>query len=369
MKILIFILSAFILSVNTASPFASGEQSVKVNPGGTLSVHLSSSDITINVWQKNEVFIRTPGDDDVRISGSNNRIRVEQGASGYVDNVFINIPSVFNIIVNTGAGDLKINGDITGNLEVYNSGGDIDFRNINGRAAIKTGGGNIRGNDINGNIELRSSGGDIYIGTVTGKTLIVSGGGNIRLNKISNVQLIRTSGGNIMMKDAAGNGEISTGGGNIEISRAEGNLNILSSGGDIRVNEISGKMNTKTGGGTIRIKKVNGILLANTNSGEIIANFYRLSGASKLYSGNGNIRIGAAGKLNAKIIARTKDNNWWEDENTASENIISDFKLLSLKRNKKNQEVEEVFEINDGGHLIELRTSYGDIIIRKNWED
>jgi len=168
-----------------------------------------------------------------------------------------------------------------------------------------------------------------------------------------------------MMRNAAGNGEISTGGGNIEIQRAEGNLNILSSGGDIRVNEISGKIDAKTGGGTIRIKKANGILNANTNSGDIIANFYKPTGTSKLYSGNGNIRIGAAGNINAKIIARANDTNWWKNENTTSENIKSDFKLSSLKRDKKNQEIEEVFELNGGGHLIELQTGYGEIIIRK----
>ncbi|RPI66018.1 MAG: hypothetical protein EHM47_17645, partial [Ignavibacteriales bacterium] len=189
---LLFVFSAVVCFANT------GEQSVKVNPGGTISIHMSSSDITINVWQKNEVLVRTNDDEELKITNRNNIVKIEPGISGYTEHLFVNIPSSFNVVVNTSAGDLEINGDIKGNLEIYNGGGDIDFRNINGRVIVKTGGGDIHGNNINGNTSLKSSGGDINLGSVKGKASIVTGGGNIKLNSVTVIDIINTSGGNIM---------------------------------------------------------------------------------------------------------------------------------------------------------------------------
>ncbi len=343
-----------------------GGQSITVNPGGTLSIDLSFTDLIINVWQKNEVLLRTSDYQGLNTEYKNNRVIIKQSASGFTGLLTINIPAAFNINIGLGAGNIKLNGDLRGNLEIYNSGGDIYFKNITGKTIIQTGGGDIQGFNIDGSANLKSSGGDISAGSVKGLCSVVTGGGDIKLASSANVEVIKTSGGNVFMKNAAGYGEISSGGGNVSIDNVSGNIRISSLGGDIRINGSKGKIAVMTGGGTIRLKNIRGSINAKTESGDIVADFLSGISESRLTTDNGSIRIGAAGNLRAKIAARTDDREWWNDESSALKNIRSDFKLTSLKRNKSTRQVEAAYELNGGGPLIQVQTDHGEIVIRKN---
>jgi hypothetical protein len=342
------------------------EESIEVSPGGKLIISLSSSDITINTWGRNEIQIRS-SEEDGKLSITKNATTVTiKSRQSFDTDLSLNIPENFNIEVHVSAGDFKLNGNLKGSIDVTNSGGDILFNNVSGKVSIKTGGGNIKGNSINSSAVIKSYGGDITLSDVKGRCLIETGGGNIKVNSVQNVEKISTSGGNIIIRNASGNGNIFTGGGNIDVNMSDGNLTYLSYGGDIRINEAGGRINVKSGGGTIRIKELKGSVTAKNESGDILINLTTQSNNSEIKTMHGNIRIGVPENFKATLIAKSKDPDWWKDEKSAGETIKSDFRESSLRRNKSRQQIEASYELNGGGTRILLETNYGDISIKKN---
>lgn len=342
-----------------------GEQSITVNPGGMLSIDLGYTDLIINVWQKNEVLIRTSEYQRLKTGYNNNQVIIRESAQGFTGLLTINIPYKFNINIRLGAGNVKINGDLRGNLEVDNSGGEIYFKNITGTANINTGGGSIHGSNIKGSAVLKSSGGDISAEVIDGPTSVITGGGDIRLTVAEAVKIIRTSGGNIFLKRASGDGEIYSGGGNVSVNQAAGKLKIKSSGGDIRIDGLKGKITAETINGTLRLKNITGSILARTESGDIVADFKQGLSDSRLLTGNGSVRISLESRIGVKIAVRTRDNEWW-DENSTPGNIKSDFKMTSLRKNQSTRQVEANYILNGGGPNIQIQAVHGEIVIRKN---
>jgi hypothetical protein len=364
MKILIILLLA------SAAVFSAGrldDRVFKVSPGGTLDIDLSSADIIINTWDKNEIQFRTDEDEFLEIKISSNRVIVRPGRSHLTTAVSVNMPAHFNIDINTSAGDHIINGNIKGNIKIKNSGGDVTFNDVNGSVSVRLGGGDLFGHDISGSVKVESYGGDISLSAIKGRTYVVTGGGNIKINSSRQIEKIKSTGGNLLIKEAAGNGEITTGGGNIDIGTASGNLKINTFGGDIKISETSGRIIAKTFGGIIRIKEVSGSIDAYTGAGDIYVNFSSQTKNSSLSTGNGNIRVGVAGNLSANIKAKMKDPEWWKNESGSEEVIKSDYKMTSFQRNKGRQEVTALYETSGSRSsvVINLETNYGEIFIKK----
>jgi hypothetical protein len=359
------ILYLLIFSAAVWANTSAGDAVFRVSPGGTLDVSLSVADIIINIWNKNEVMVSSKELDRLNITSSSKNVTIRPGKDIPSTGMQINIPSHFNIKLKTSAGEHIINGNIKGNIDIENSGGDITFNDVNGSVSISTGGGDVKGHDVSGSALISSSGGDIRLNNIKGTANIETGGGNIKINNSRLVEIIKSTGGNLNIREAGGNGRISTGGGNIDIMSAEGNLEVFSSGGNIRINETSGRIDVKNNGGDIRIREVGGSIKAFSQAGDIFINFGPDTKMSSVSAVNGDIRVGIDPNLNADITARKKDPNWWRDQDDSEEAVKSDFKLTSLQRNKRSQEVIASYQIKGGGAKINLETNLGDIIIRK----
>jgi hypothetical protein len=55
----------------------------------------------------------------------------------------------------------------------------------------------------------------------------------------------------------------------------------------------------------------------------------------------------------------------WEEDENKLENIKSDFKPTSVKRNREEKYIEARFELNGGGSIIDVSTGMGEIELRK----
>jgi Putative adhesin len=122
-------------------------------------------------------------------------------------------------------------------LQIKTSGGNLDFRKIQGSVKANTSGGNVRLEDIDGDIDIHTSGGGMQSERTQGQ---------LRL---------RTSGGPIAVRNAHGNSDLGTSGGNINLTDIEGNLRAHTSGGNIDVSLRGEQSNTelRTSGGNITI--------------------------------------------------------------------------------------------------------------------
>jgi DUF4097 and DUF4098 domain-containing protein YvlB len=202
------------------------------------------------------------------------------------------------------------------NVQLSTSGGDIQIGDLQGEVRSKTSGGSIDLGRIKGPVDAYSSGGDLSI---------VSADGRLEL---------RTSGGGIRIGDAAAQVQAKTSGGSIEIRRAAGELYARTSGGGITIDEALGAVDAQTSGGSIRAR---------------IAQQPRND--SRLTTSGGSIVLSIAPNIAVDV-----------DAHTSGGGVDTDVPVTLLG---KQSESSLEGKINGGGPKLYLRSSGGDIKLRK----
>ena len=191
------------------------EKSFNISPGKNLYVDLSSGDVEITYWDKEEVLVKIFGDEDTMekmdftLEGNDEEVKVIGKMTSSISSWFSNIdleieikvPSRFNLYVNAAGGDIKCGG-ITGTVELNTSGGDVWADKFSGNLTASTSGGDIFLFCRDANIIAETSGGDIkldYEGENKGVDLSTSGGDiEIKLSKEFKAAVeLSTSGGDV----------------------------------------------------------------------------------------------------------------------------------------------------------------------------
>ncbi len=384
------------LLITTAASKASDEdtksKSFSVTKGGEVEVITSVGDIKVSTWEKNEVLVRIYGLDDeelrkVKMTPKGNNVLISYRSDGYSDlgNVHfdINVPSQFSLFLNTSGGDLEVRGGLTGKVkgstsggdiklddisggpvDVSTSGGDISTKGISGDADLKTSGGNIRTGKIDGSLSVHTSGGNIQIESVTNSLDANTSGGDIRVGNVGGKTHLSTSGGDIYIGDVGNEGTFSTSGGNIVAGRIAGKVKLNTAGGNIDLKGASGRVTAKTAGGNLNLQGVTGSIDGRTAGGEIEASLIP-SGkeGTRLSSSGGNVRIYIDEKSKVTIEATIHLSGWGHSEKKYT--VISDFTKEPHESNEDSDEIREIYKLNGGGELVELRTSNSNIEIYK----
>ncbi|HSW54364.1 MAG TPA: DUF4097 family beta strand repeat-containing protein [Ignavibacteriaceae bacterium] len=232
------------------------EKSFNISPGKNLLVDISSGDVKVTYWDKDEVYVKIFGNENAmekmnfNIEGTEELVKItgkkKSSISSWFSNmnveVEIKVPAQFNLEISTAGGDIKCGG-ITGKAELNTSGGDIWADKFSGVMNASTSGGNIFLFCRDANIEAETSGGDIkldYEGENKGIDLSTSGG-DIEVKVVKEIKAsmeLSTSGGDVSCSLNMSNVKKSSG------SRLIGDLNgggqklfAHTSGGDITVSE------------------------------------------------------------------------------------------------------------------------------------
>ena len=113
------IAALFAITLAMAREEAERSKSFNVSKGGTVEITTSVGDIRISTWEKNEVYVNVEGLDDedisqVKMSQNGSVVRVSyrtrwDGGSEHV-RFNVNVPSQFNLDLNTSGGDLEVRG-------------------------------------------------------------------------------------------------------------------------------------------------------------------------------------------------------------------------------------------------------------------
>lgn len=362
--LLIFIVKSF-------AQTESGTKTFNVNKGGTLNVAISSGDIKIKVWDRNELKINYEIDEDelqyidLKFNQDGNNISVK--SDSYTADLEITVPSAFNLNLNTSGGDITVSENITGKIRINTSGGDIKLNEVIGELIVNTAGGNIKCGNIKGDAKLSSAGGDIQAGYVEGECKINTGGGNVQVNNVLKGLSISTGGGNVKCGDVGSDAKVTTGGGNVAIANVKGTTTITTGGGNISgVSLIKGGKIT-SGAGNISLKNLSENIKATSGYGNIMVEFASVGKEeSKIISGNGNVTVYIPENAKVTIEASVKfseGKTWAIDKKEISEIIKSEFKAAT--EDKRKGEYRSVYLINGGGTNIYLQTSIGHIEIKK----
>ena len=377
-----FIAAAVLMATPSFFPLShvteqeSRSKSFTVSKGGRLDVTVDGGDIVINVWEKNEVYVKAEGIDEedlnrLRMEQSGNTVRVDfrrpRGwwSDGHI-RFDITIPSQFNAELRTSGGDIDVRGTVDGTISGSTSGGDVTLRDVKkGRVDLSTSGGDMRTGDIQGDVRLRTSGGDIELGKVGGEANVSTSGGNIRATSVGKRLHASTSGGNIDIGDVGGEADVSTSGGDVAVKKVTGSATLSTSGGNIELSSASGRVKAHTSGGDIKLQDITGSIDAATSGGDVNAELKPSGkGDSRLASSGGEIDLSIPESAKATIYATIRLDRGWRHRR-GEYKVRSDFKAESYEDDEDMGEIRAKYVLNGGGDEITLKTSNSDIVIRK----
>lgn len=342
-----------------------------VNKGGKLYVNVKPGSVKIHTWSKNEavVKIRNLDDDElnnVEMNYSNNLLTVKYlpGWGWGEDAEFlITIPSQFNVEVRTSGGNVAIDSDIDGNVEINSMGGNITTTNIKGLVKLTTQGGDVKVGNVNGNLFINTMGGNINVGSIKGdNTKINTMSGEITIDKIYSKVQVMTYGGNININEVSDEANIETMGGNIQILNVNGKLKMETKGGNLRIKKADGSLIAVTYGGNIELFNISGNVYAKTLSGNITSEINPvLNSKSQFYSLNGEIEITLPSLAKTEIEAEIKGfgGRYLKD----FYKIESDYQPKEFYNSEAK--IKGIYIINGGGSKIYISTTNGNIKINK----
>lgn len=372
-----FYISASPVAANNEESGGVVSKTFSVNKGGKLEISTEGGDILIKPWEKNEVFVKVEGIDEedvdrVKMTQTGNTITVRYRAKwGWLGSRVrharfdVNVPSQFNVELETSGGDIEIMNGLNGTLKGETSGGDIRLGDVTGMVDMKTSGGDVRTTRIHGNGILKTSGGDIQVGSVSGDLEALTAGGDIKIERVGKMLLAKTAGGDIMSGDVGGEAKVSTAGGDVKVGKVSGGASLSTAGGDIELGGGSGLVTSKTAGGDIRLENISGSIEAKTAGGDVIAELHPGGkGKSKLSSAGGDVKLYLPEHAKATIDARIRVHGWWGSHGDEYE-IQSDFKSETHEKDEAENEIRATYILNGGGEVISLTTTNANIEIRK----
>ncbi len=350
------------------------EKTFTVSKGGTLRVEVNVGDINIHTWDKNEVHVLVTGEDEdeelsnIRFRQRENTVSIEYdpewGPSGDL-RFEISIPVQFNVSTETSAGEIRIDGAMTGSLKGETSGGNIRIGSVRGRVELSTSGGDIVTEDIDGDLSLNTSGGDIKVGKVTGATDVHTSGGEISIESCGQSATAETAGGNVSIGDINGDATVSTAGGDITVAKIAGSAKLKTAGGNIDISGANGKVFAKTAGGDIIMENIVGAVDARTSAGNLEIELTPSgTGKSVLTTSVGDAILHIAENTKAVINARVRVQGWWRGSSD-NDYFFSDFKEDSYEKSGRDKEVRATYTLNGGGKQISILTTMGNIHIKK----
>ena len=276
--------------------------------------------------------------------------------------VTVTVPRDMDLVkIETDGGGIVTTG-ISGRLEAESGGGAIHLDDIGGAINAETGGGTVDVGNVGGDLTVRTGGGTIHIGSVKGKVAAESGGGNLVLVSASQEASLETGGGSIRVDKCTGKVKASTGGGSIELGEIGGGATTETGGGSIKVSSAAGPVNAETGSGSIELWGVPAAHVE-TGAGPVIAKFIASSGNrtdSLLETGVGDITVYVMPNVNITVHASI--------EAASGHRITSDFPEIKVSSEGGPWEPRLVTaegNLNGGGPVLKVRTTMGNIYIRR----
>jgi TonB family protein len=285
------------------------------------------------------------------------------------------IPRNYSVDVSTEVGDITT-GDIGGTATLRTQGGNIVAGQIGVSglrevlrshpvAKLETEGGQIQVLKVAGDLTAFTAGGHINVGDITGDASLHSGGGHIRARNIGGRAELDTAGGNITVGRAEHLVNVRTGGGQIDFGEVRGSVRAQTGGGGIRMLYVSGPMEVESNAGSICLTRVADAVQASTSGGTITAwinpeatmggGTVRLSGASQLATGSGDIVVFLPKNLAATIDATIVNGNEHQIEADAG------LHLAFQATPNGNGPLRALATLNGGGAPLKLRTTGGKI--------
>jgi hypothetical protein len=234
--------------------------------------------------------------------------------------------------------------------------------------------------DIGGQLHASTMGGNGNIGSIRSDAWVRSGGGNVELNNAQGRVEVNTMGGNITV-NGMNAGMLQTGGGSIEVGKCNGELKAMTAGGSLDIGYVGGNVALQTGGGNIKVGGSKGKVMASSAGGNV--ELWKLWQGAQVQTGAGSITVEflggkgnfsesalrtAAGDVMVYLSGALPVTVHAASELASGRGIRSDFPELKITSEGGEFGPRTMYAdgaINGGGPLLKVRTTIGQIEIRK----
>ncbi|RKU20338.1 hypothetical protein C6503_05975 [Candidatus Poribacteria bacterium] len=261
------------------------EKSYDVRSGGNLSVLSEFGAIEIQTAEQEKVEIVITKESKSESVGAVEKMLADfelafehEGSDVHIQGVFkhdrdhwwkqfnfakihflITVPQQYNIDLNTAGSDISV-ANLTGDVRVRTSGGNLCFRSITGTVWGHTSGGSVEAVNIAGDVQVRTSGGSLRFGAIQGFVSGRTSGGSIKGTDCNGGTDVRTSGGNIWLGGISKNVNARTSGGSIQAAlrtQPQSECSLRTSGGAITCTlapDVAVDLEAKTSGGRVSVE-------------------------------------------------------------------------------------------------------------------
>ena len=353
-----------------------------VKPGGTLTIDSEIGTINVQTADTDEVKVIVTkevdgkldriaqkalddfevtleqNNSDIRIQGEFKRDRQYWMKEGHPLRLHFQatVPYQFNVVLKTtSTGAIHVD-NLDGTVRAETSIGNLHLGEIQGAVWGKTGGpGSITLKGSQSDVDLESGVGNIELISVAGKVIAKTGGpGKVVLRECQSDINVESGVGNIELGSITGKVIAKTGGpGKVVLRECQSDINVESGVGNIELGSITGKVIAKTGGpGKVVLRECQSGVEAASGVGNIHAEI-----PTQLMH-PWTLRTSGPGKIKVVLDSKTAVNIDAETSGSISSDIPIQVQGLLTEDKLKGA-------LNGGGPLLKLRTSLGEIRLKK----
>jgi len=338
------------------------DKSFDVKPGGQLIVDADRGSIDIRAGGDSEVQIevkrKIPGVSQARAEELFAAHQIAFDQDGDRVSVSARLKKDLSRRLERDAQKLQVEYRVTVpkrfNLDLRTSAGSIGCGDLEGAVKARTAGGSLKFGSVQGPFDGTTAAGTITLAGASGSVTAKTSGGSIRLGQVDADTTVETAAGSVTVKAAKAKLMAKTSGGSIEFGELTGPAKAESSAGSIKVGLAQSKLEANTSGGSIEIADARDTVLAHTSAGSITATFSAQPREDcRLTTSGGGIQVRLAEDLAFDIEARTSGGRV-TTELPITATVLGEHKADALHG-----------KLNGGGKALVLKTSAGNIAIRK----
>lgn len=290
----------------------------------------------------------------------------------------IRVPTNFDVEFQSAGGGLELE-DLEGRFGGRTGGGELTLRNVKGTARLRTGGGEMEVVDSELDGKIETGGGEVRLENLVGDLDAYSGGGEVRYVNVRDQDgRVRGPSGPVAHEVDPDAVLIANAGGSIRVPRAPAGASVSTGGGDITVRRASKFVIASTGGGDVRVEIASGSVDARTGAGRVEVAVESDSGGSAdgdvtIVSGLGDIELtlpsGFSGEFDLTIGYTRNSRRDYEIDSAFElrEERTDEWEYEGGHRASAKKFIYGTGSLNGGRHRVEVRTTNGDIRIRK-WD-
>jgi hypothetical protein len=269
------------------------DKSIGVQSGEKIWLEHKFGDIVIRAHAKQEVVIHAdirvsaPDSDSAKQYAGRVEILVSPGAElairtrypdaqrsfGRRDVSFsvryvITVPETSPLVVRNSFGSVSVSG-IKASSEIYNSHGEIRFRDGRGTQRIENSFASVNLAGNAGDVTIEATNGSVDANGITGAATIRNRFASVSVAGVSNGVTIANNNGSVSVTDSGGAGNIRNSFGSVAVRNFRGDLTIANTNGQIDALNVSGSADIRNGFGGVRFADIKGELSVKTHNSNV----------------------------------------------------------------------------------------------------